>query len=76
MLSLFAKHSLYLQGRKETIQYRISSDSLHVLLKRSYEMFTDGRNIEKSYSLTLFDMGLFWNISHGGGGGVHKGSPS
>ena len=47
-LSLCAKYSL--QGRKETIQYNISPESLHALLKRLY-MFTDGRNTEKSYSL-------------------------
>ena len=35
----------------ENAQYRISPESLHVLLNRRYDMFTDGRNIEKSYSL-------------------------
>ena len=33
------------------MHYCISPESLYVLLKRPYDMFTDGRNIEKYYSL-------------------------
>ena len=48
-LSLCAKLSL--QDGKETIQYCISPNRMQVLLKRPYDMFTDGQNIEKSCSL-------------------------
>ena len=64
LLSLPAKHSL--QDKEETIQYSIGHESLHVLLKCPYDMFTDGQNTEKPYSV---------NPNLYGGGGANLPPP-